>query len=74
MTAQIIELETITTLDLPPERILRKAVEADLDQVIVIGYDKGGNEYFASSISNGPEVVWALERAKLRLLRTADTE
>ena len=74
MTAQIIELETVTTLDLPPERILRKADEADLAQVIVIGYDKDGNEYFASSIANGPEVVWALERTKLRLLRTADVE
>ena len=63
MTAQIIELENVTTLDLPPDRVLRKAGEADLESVIVIGYDRDGNEYFASSIANGPEVVWALGRA-----------
>lgn len=74
MTAQVIELETVTTLDLPPERILRKASEADLESVIVIGYDRDGNEYFASSVADGANVVWALERTKLRLLRTADIE
>ena len=74
MTARIIELENVTTLDLPPDRVLRKAGEADRESVIVIGYDRDGNEYFASSIANGPEVVWALERAKLQLLRTVDGE
>lgn len=72
MTAEIIELETVTSLDLPPERILRKAVEANLETVIVIGYDGDGNEYFAASSADGGGVVWALERAKMKLLRMAD--
>ena len=74
MTAEIIELETITSLDLPPERIIRKAVEANLESVIVIGYDSDGAEYFASSVADGGSVIWMLERAKLRLLRTVDAE
>lgn len=74
MTAEIIELQNITSLDLPPERILRGASEADLSAVIVIGYDKDGGEYFASSIADGPEVLWALERAKLRLMQTVDDQ
>jgi tryptophanyl-tRNA synthetase len=74
MTALIIELETVTTLDLPPDRILRKAAEAELTHVVVIGVDPDGEEFFASSIASGPEVVWMLERAKLALLRMADPE
>jgi len=72
MTAEIIELDNITSLDIPAERVLRKAADANLQAAIVIGYDADGGEYFASSISDGPEVLWALERAKLRLLRTVD--
>lgn len=69
MSAEIIELQTVTTLDLPPERILRAAADASLQSVIVIGYDQDGGEYFASSLASGPEVLWALERAKMKLLQ-----
>lgn len=74
MTAQIIELDNITSLDIPVERVLRKADEADLQSVVVIGYDQNGDEYFASSVAGGPEILWALERAKLRLLQIVDGE
>lgn len=74
MTAEIIELDNITSLDIPVERVLRKADEADLQSVVVIGYDQNGDEYFASSVAGGPEILWALERAKLRLLRVVDGE
>ena len=74
MTAQIIELGNVTSLDIPVERVLRKADEANLQSVVVIGYDQDGEEYFASSVAGGPEILWALERAKLRLLRVVDGE
>ena len=72
MTTQIIELDNITSLDIPVERVLRKADEADLSMVVVIGYDQDGEEYFASSIADGPEILWALERAKVLLLQVVD--
>jgi hypothetical protein len=74
MTAEIVELNTITTLDIPAERILRRALDADLDRVLVIGYDTEGNEYFASSVADGGFSLWVMERAKLKLLRMADEE
>lgn len=74
MTAEIIELDNITSLDIPVDRVLRKADEANLQSVVVIGYDQNGDEYFASSVAGGPEILWALERAKLRLLRVVDGE
>lgn len=72
MSADIIRLDVVTKLDLPPERVLADACAADLESVVIIGFDKAGEEYFTSSIADGADVVWLLERAKLRLLRYAD--
>lgn len=59
-----------TRLDIPAERVLDGAVEAKLDRVVVLGYDQNGEEYFASSIADGGDILWLMERLKLRLLRT----
>ncbi len=58
----------ITKLDLPPERILNDALEVNLESAVILGYDKDGNEYFASSIADGGTVLWLMERAKQALL------
>lgn len=64
----VIVLPVITSHDIPPERVLESALKADLERVVVMGYDKDGNEYFASSIADGSSVVWLAERLKLQLL------
>lgn len=38
--------------------------------IVVLGYDPAGEEYFASSIADGADVIWLLERLKLKLLTT----
>ena len=63
----VIEFNGITKLDLDPERVLEKA-RGRLESVVIMGYDKDGHEYFASSISNGPEVNWLIDSLKARLL------
>lgn len=68
MTDNVINLPVVTTLDLPAERVLQDALNADLDGVVVIGYAKDGGEYMASSIAGGPEVNWLLDRFKLRMM------
>lgn len=76
--SNVVELDVITRLDLPPERVLKWALEEDLESVVIIGCRKNGHEskhgdeYFASSIAGGPEVVWMLERAKKKLLEMGD--
>lgn len=45
----IIKLPTTTTLDIPVEDILNGAASADLDDVLVIGYESDGTLYVASS-------------------------
>jgi len=67
-TAQVIRWQGITKLDLPVDRIVDASRDADLSVIVVLGYRKDGTEYFASSVSDGADVVWLLERAKHKLL------
>jgi len=70
--ADIIEGNFITKLDIPVERVLRQAQEANLASVVVLGYDADGEEYFKSSISDGGTVVWLMRRAEKHLLEIGD--
>ena len=69
MTAKIIPLGNITRLDLPPDRVLESAI-GEFKGVVLIGYDKEGREYFATSYADGGEVLWLLERCKMELLNS----
>lgn len=63
----VVTFTGITRLDLPPDRLLEAAVGA-LDAVVILGYDKEGKEYFASSYADGGDVLWLMERLKKKLL------
>lgn len=66
---EIVDFPGRTCLDLPVERILNKALNKDLDEVVVIGYTKEGEFYFASSKANGHEVLWLLQGAEYKLIK-----
>lgn len=68
MKDNVVILPVVTSLPIPVERVLGKAVEADLKTVVVLGYTREGEEYFASSISDGGEVNWLMDQLKLQLL------
>lgn len=63
-------LDTVTSLDLDTERVLA-AAQGKLKEVVLIGYDHDGEFYFASNKASGPQVLWALEQAKLKLLKVS---
>lgn len=65
---ELVTFRGITRLDLPPERIL-EAAKSKLKHVVVLGYDKEDNFYFASSMADGGDVLWLIETLKLRLLQ-----
>ena len=67
--SNVIELPVITTLPIPCERILRKATEADLKEVFVIGTRQDGSLYFSSSFGDGGNVLWLMEKAKFELMK-----
>jgi len=51
-----------------PALVLRQALDHGCDPVIVLGYDKRGHEYFASSIADAGTVLWLMERLKKQLI------
>jgi hypothetical protein len=61
-------LPVVTSLDVPTERILDAAQEAELQGAFVIGVDKDGELYFASSFADGGTVLWWMEKAKIALM------
>lgn len=73
MTENVIPIGGITYLDIPVERVLDEAKpQVDEGGVVVLGWDKDGELYFASSIADGGEVLWLLEKAKTALLKFAE--
>ena len=67
-------LPVVTRLDLPVDRILDQARDANLKSVVILGYGEEETEYFASSMASGPNVLWLMERLKLELLKVVDEE
>ncbi len=68
MTDNVIPLNNITRLDIPVERVLDAAKDQMTEGVVVLGWDENGYLYFNSSIADGGEVLWLLEKAKQALL------
>ena len=63
---ELIELECVTLLDIPPDKLLQKAM-GNLSEVVIIGFHVDGSRYFASSKSDAGDVFYHLERAKYAL-------
>jgi len=69
MTNNVVIGKFITTLDVPVERIIKGAIDADLQDITIVGYDKEGNFYFASNKADGGFQLWLFETAKLELFK-----
>ena len=67
----VVVLPVVTKLNLPADRILKAAI-GELTEVVVIGYTKDGEEWFASSVAGGDAALWHLERAKFKLLNLVE--
>lgn len=68
---KVIPLNNVTRLDLPVDQVLEGTI-GKLEDIIVLGYDKNGEEYFASSLADGADVLWLLERCKIKLLEIVE--
>jgi len=66
--SKITYLPCLTRLDLPVDRVLDMAKEK-LDTVVLLGYDKDGEEYFASTYAANSKTLWLLERLKHILMQ-----
>jgi hypothetical protein len=63
----VVFLNCVTRLDLPPDMILESA-KGKLKGLVILGYDNDDEEYFASTYADGCDVLWLLERYKKLLL------
>lgn len=64
----IIDIGCITRLDIPIEKVL-DAAKDELTGVVLLGWDNNGELYFSSTMADGGEVIWLLEKCKQLLLR-----
>lgn len=71
MPDNVIPFGGITRLDIDPDRVLTSAI-GKLECVVVVGLSKDGDEYFASSMADGADALWYLERCKKKLLEMCD--
>ena len=71
MKNNVVNLPVITKLDLQPDRLLNAAL-GKLDTCIIIGHDKDGNDYFASTKADAAVVIYHLERGKHNLMKIVD--
>lgn len=67
MMGDVIRFNGITRNNLNPEDILSEAKDR-LKTVVILGYEEDGSMYFASSVADGGDVLWLLEKTKQKLL------
>lgn len=65
---KVISAGITTSLDVPPSRVLAGALDANLETVVIMGYDKSGDTYFASSVADGGTILWLTEQTKRALM------
>ena len=64
----VVAFDGDTTLDIPVERVLKGAAQADLTRIVLIGTEPDGSLYLASNTADGPGILWLIEQAKRQVL------
>ena len=68
---EVVDLDIPTLGPIPPEKILGGALEGNLSEAMVLGYDQDDEFYFSSSTGNIADMLLLLERAKQLLMDQA---
>ena len=69
----VIYLNEATTDDIPPERVIEAALDANLSVAIVIGRRPDGTIYFASSTGDVKEAHWLVSVVATNIVTTYTT-
>ena len=73
-TDNVVPLSTVTKHNLDANNVLMGAINAGLSEVVICGYLKTGDEFFSSSLADGGDALWHLERMKKMLLEVPDRD
>lgn len=52
MNDNVVQFPGATTIDVPVAKVLEEAIKADLEDVVVMGWTKDGQEFFSGSSSD----------------------
>ena len=66
-------LDAVTSLDISPVAVLAGARNANLEFVVIVGMNKDGSEYFASSVSDAAAGIYYLQRGIHKLNKIVDS-
>ena len=55
-----------------PNVMLAAAMRGSLTEVVIVGWDADGDLFFSSSVADGADCLWLLEKAKLALLKVGE--
>lgn len=69
--SNVIQFRGATRLDLDPDTLLENCKDK-LDRFVIMGYDKDGQYFFSSTMGDGGDVLWLLEKLKAELMAVAD--
>jgi hypothetical protein len=64
---ELVSFRGVTRLDIDVDQMLENT-KGQLNNCVILGYDKEDNLYFSSSIADGGDVMWLIEALKLKLL------
>ena len=67
MTDNVIPIGGIEFQDVEPDLILENS-KGEFEAVVVLGFDREGNTCYLSSINDGADILWLLEKCKKFLL------
>lgn len=65
----VVVLDGPTRLDIPPERVLNGALESELESVLVVGWQKNGQLYKASSTGDAAAILLLLEHMRFDIMQ-----
>ena len=69
---KVVPFTGITTVDVPPEKVLESAKEWGMEYCLIIGNDKDNDLCFGGNTSDKLKMLMLLERAKQLLMQTYD--
>jgi hypothetical protein len=66
--SNVFSLAIVKDDDREPGKVIDRVRDINPQTVIVIGVDADGFPFFASSTPDGREILWLMERSKMKLL------
>lgn len=69
---EVHNLNLITSQRVNPDRVLEACPEYGLTDVVILGFDKDGEFYFASSLAGTGDILYLFEKARHELLKMED--